>query len=270
MPLSCHLNTVETFCALPPLCLPIYIMKERLQKILARAGIASRRKAEEMIKQGRVAVDGKVVTEMGIKLDPEHHRITCDNKPLTVKQAKIYILLNKPKGYVSTVRDPQGRPIVTSLLEGYEGVRVFPVGRLDLDTEGALLLTNDGALAQKIQHPSFEVNKTYEAVVAGRPDRGQLARLEKGIEIDGRKTWPARLRVTSRHGGSTTIVITIHEGRKRQVRKMFDAIGHRVLNLKRIAYGKLELGGLSSGKYRLLDDADLARIFAGKNTLYKK
>ena len=245
-------------------------MKERLQKILAQAGIASRRKAEEMIKQGRVAVDGKVVTEMGIKMDPERHRITCDSKPLTVKKAKIYILLNKPKGYVSTLRDPQGRPIVTSLLEGLAGQRVFPVGRLDLDTEGALLLTNDGGLAQKIQHPSFEVNKTYEAVVVGRPDRGQLARLEKGIEIDGRKTWPARLRVISRHGGSTTIVITIHEGRKRQVRKMFDAIGHQVLNLKRIAYGKLGLGGLSSGKYRLLDDADLALIFAGKNTLYKK
>lgn len=245
-------------------------MKERLQKILARAGVASRRKAEELIKQGRVAVDGRTVTEMGLKVDPARQTITFDNKPLTPTTPKIYILLNKPMGYVSTVHDPQGRPIVTSLLDGLGGLRVFPVGRLDLDTEGALLLTNDGSLAQKIQHPSYEVNKSYEATVVGRPDREKLIRLEAGIEIDGRKTWPARLRISSRQPGSTTLLVTIHEGRKRQVRKMFDAIGHKVLHLKRIAYGKLDLGDLPVGKYRLLNDADLARIFANKKSFYKK
>jgi 23S rRNA pseudouridine2605 synthase len=245
-------------------------MKERLQKILARAGVASRRQAEELIKQGRVAIDGRIVTEMGIKVDPARQTITFDNKTLTLATPKIYILLNKPKGYVSTVRDPQGRPIVTSLLAGLDGLRVFPVGRLDLDTEGALLLTNDGSLAQKIQHPSHEVNKTYEATVMGRPDREKLARLETGIVIEGRKTWPARLEISSRQAGRTTILITIHEGRKRQVRKMFDAIGHRVLHLRRIAYGELDLGDLPLGKYRLLNEKDLSLIFANKKNLYKK
>lgn len=246
-------------------------MKERLQKILAQAGIASRRKAEELIKQGRVAVDGRVVREMGSKVDPARQLITFDNKPLTPAASKIYILLNKPMGYVSTVRDPQGRPIVTSLLAGLgDGLRVFPVGRLDLDTEGALLLTNDGDLAQKIQHPSHEVNKTYEATVAGRPEREKLARLETGIVIEGRKTWPAQVKISAFEAGRTTILITIHEGRKRQVRKMFDAIGHPVLHLRRIAYGKLVLGDLPLGKYRLLTDKDLALIFAKKKNLYKK
>jgi len=245
-------------------------MKERLQKILAQANVASRRRAEELIKQGRVAVDGRIVTEMGIQVDPARQVVTFDNKPLTLATTKIYILLNKPKGYVSTLRDPQGRPIVTSLLAGLSDLRVFPVGRLDLDTEGALLLTNDGSLAQKIQHPSHEVNKTYEATVAGRPDRNKLARLETGIVIEGRKTWPARLKISSREAGTTTILITIHEGRKRQVRKMFDAIGHKVLHLRRIAYGKLDLGDLPLGKYRLLNDKDIALIFAHKEILCKK
>jgi 23S rRNA pseudouridine2605 synthase len=245
-------------------------MKERLQKILAQAGIASRRKAEELIKQGRVAVDGMVVTEMGIKVDPARKTVTFDNKPIIRATTKVYILLNKPKGYVSTVRDPQGRPTVTSLLAGLGGQRVFPVGRLDLDTEGALLLTNDGDLAQKVQHPSHEVNKTYEATVTGRPEREKLARVEAGIEIEGRKTWPARLKISSRQAGRTTIRITIHEGRKRQVRKMFDAIGHPVVHLRRIAYGRLDLGDLPLGKYRLLNDKDIALIFANNKNLYKK
>ena len=245
-------------------------MKERLQKILAQAGIASRRKAEELIQQGRVTVDGRIVTEMGIKVDPARQVISFDNKTLIPETAKIYILLNKPKGYVSTVHDPQGRPIVTSLLAGLGGLRVFPVGRLDLDTEGALLLTNDGSLAQKIQHPSHEVNKTYEATVSGRLEREKLARLETGIVIEGRKTWPAQVKISAFEAGRTTILITIHEGRKRQVRKMFDAIGHPVLHLRRIAYGKLVLGDLPLGEYRLLTDKDLALIFAKKKNLYKK
>ena len=243
-------------------------MEERLQKILAKAGIASRRKAEEYIRQGRVTVDGRKVTEMGLKLDPALHRIALDGKPVSAAEKNIYILLNKPTGYVTTLKDPQGRPVVTALLKGITA-RVFPVGRLDLDTSGALLLTNDGELAQRIIHPSHEVEKTYIARVAGRPTANKLKQLAQGIELEGRKTWPARLRVRKQSARDTTIEIIIHEGRKRQVRKMFAAVGHRVLTLKRTAYGNLRLGSLPSGKYRILTARDLAKIFPDKNLLYK-
>ncbi len=241
-------------------------MAERLQKILARAGVASRRTAEQLIRAGRVSIDGRIVTEMGIKTDPLQYRIEVDGKPIAQQEDKIYILLNKPVDYLCTLRDPQGRPIITSLLQGVNA-RVFPVGRLDLDTEGALLLTNDGELAQKILHPRYEVNKTYEAKVVGRPGKQSLARLAAGIELEGRKTWPAQLRVLGRRPHDTTIAITIHEGRKRQVRKMFAAIGHRVLRLKRTAYGNLRLGNLPSGKFRYLPPEDISLIFSKNSSL---
>ncbi len=242
-------------------------MEERLQKILARAGVSSRRGAEELIRQGKVAIDGQVVTEMGLRVDPVLHRIECNGKPVTQEEEKVYILLNKPTGYLSTLSDPQRRPIVTDLLDGVTA-RVFPVGRLDYDTEGALLLTNDGELSQQIIHPSFEVNKTYLATVNGNPNRQKLVALEKGIELEGRRTWPACIKVLSAGSRRTTIEIIIHEGRKRQVRKMFAAIGHRVLALERLAYGGLNLGDLPRGRYRFLDRKDLNRIFSGKNPLY--
>ncbi|MCK5481720.1 MAG: rRNA pseudouridine synthase, partial [Gammaproteobacteria bacterium] len=185
-------------------------MQERLQKILAKAGIASRRKAEELIRQGKVTVDGRVVTEMGIQVDPEQQRIEFDGKPVTVEEKKVYVLLHKPAGYVSTVHDPQGRPIVTELIKGIQE-RIFPVGRLDLDTEGALLLTNDGELAQKILHPSHEVNKTYRATVKGKPSKKKVEMLSRGIDIDDRKTWPAQVKVLSAGVRETTLQITIHE-----------------------------------------------------------
>ena len=234
-------------------------MQERLQKVLAKAGIASRRKAEELIRRGKVRVDGRVVTEMGTKVDPETQDIECEGVALDPQEKKVYILLHKPAGYLSTVDDPQRRPIVTDLLKNIKE-RVYPVGRLDLDTEGALLLTNDGELAQRILHPSHEVNKTYVAKVKGKPGNKKLDALSKGIELEGRKTWPANIEVLKSEAGSTTIQITIHEGRKRQVRKMFDAIGHPVLKLKRTAYGQLELGELGPGKYRFLTPADIKFI----------
>ena len=235
-------------------------MLERLQKVLAKAGVASRRRAEELIRQGKVRVDGKVVTEMGTKVDPETQNIECDGVALVSQEEKVYILLNKPTGYLSTVDDPQGRPIVTDLLKNI-AERVYPVGRLDLNTEGALLLTNDGELSQKILHPSHEVNKTYVAKVKGVPGRKKLDALSKGIELEGRKTWPASIKVLKTEAQSTVIQIIIHEGRKRQVRKMFEAIGHPVLALKRTAYGQLELGGLGPGKYRFLAPRDIKFIF---------
>ena len=235
-------------------------MQERLQKVLAKAGVASRRRAEELIRQGRVRVDGTLVTEMGIRVDPEIQNIECNGIPIRSEEKKVYILLHKPVGYLSTVDDPQGRPIVTDLLGGVKE-RVYPVGRLDFDTEGALLLTNDGELAQKVLHPSHEVNKTYEAEVMGRPDKKKLADLARGVMLEGRKTWPAEIEIIKNASQSTTLRITIHEGRKRQVRKMFDFIGHPVLKLKRIAYGKLRLGNLAAGKYRFLSLPDIKLIF---------
>lgn len=235
-------------------------MQERLQKILAKAGVASRRRAEELIRQGKVTVDGRVVTELGTKADPHSQVIECNGVPINAPEKKVYLLLNKPAGYLSTVDDPQGRPIVTDLLRDVKE-RVYPVGRLDLDTEGALLLTNDGELAQKILHPRHEVNKTYEAVVEGRPAGKKIAALSKGIMLEGKKTWPADIKILRKDTQSTLIRIIIHEGRKRQVRKMFEAIGHPVLKLKRTAYGRLGLEGLGMGKYRFLTNRDIKFIF---------
>jgi 23S rRNA pseudouridine2605 synthase len=235
-------------------------MMERLQKILAQAGIASRRRAEEYIRQGRVRVDGQVVTEMGLQVDPRRQRIEFDGKPLTAHEQPVYILLHKPRGYLSTLNDPQGRPIVTSLLQGVTA-RVFPVGRLDLDSEGALLLTNDGELAQKILHPSYEVKKTYIARVVGQPAASRLKQLEEGMVIEGRRTWPAGVKVLATGKEASTVEVIIHEGRKRQIRKMFAAIGHPVLRLQRVAYGNLRLGDLPAGKYRLLSRKELEAIW---------
>ena len=234
-------------------------MEERLQKILAGAGICSRRQAEKLILAGRVKVDGRVIRELGVKADPAQQRIEFDGKPLP-KPTLVCYLLNKPRGYVTTMKDPQGRPIVTSLMKGVKE-RVFPVGRLDLDTEGALLMTNDGDLSQRILHPSNETRKTYQARVSGRPTKKKLSELEKGIMLDGKKTWPAKLRIIKSHGNSTSIEIVIHEGRKRQVRLMFAAIGHPVLELKRTAYGKLGLGDLRVGGFRKLNNQELKKVF---------
>ena len=232
---------------------------KRLQKIIAHAGICSRRKAEEYIAQGRVKVDGQPITEPGFKVDPEQVVITVDGKPLR-EEKKVYILLHKPRGYVTTLSDPQGRPIVTDLLPDIPE-RLFPVGRLDLDSEGALLLTNDGALANRVLHPRFEVKKTYEATVRGFPKKSDLRKLEQGIVLDGTKTWPALLRVTKKEKDVTVIEIIIHEGKKRQVRKMFQAVGYPVIRLKRTAYGGLRLENLAAGRCRFLDKNDLKKLF---------
>ena len=237
-------------------------LMERLQKIIAQAGIASRRGAEQLIAQGRVRVNDQIVTQMGHKVDLKKDRITFDGSPINLEK-KIYLLLNKPAGYVTTLSDPQGRRIVTDLLPEIEA-RLFPVGRLDLETEGALLMTNDGALGNYVLHPRYEINKTYEATVKGVPHAASIQRLAKGILIEGQKTYPAQLRFLEKSRSRSKIEIIIHEGKKRQVRKMFQAIGHPVLHLKRTAYGNLKLGTLSSGKYRTLTKNDLKKLFLGK------
>ncbi len=233
---------------------------ERLQKVLAAAGVCSRRQAEKLISDGRGTVDGQVVDTLGSKVDPARQQIKVDGQPLDHRTKLVYYLLNKPRGYVTTMHDPQGRPLVTSLLKGVKA-RVFPVGRLDIDTSGALILTNDGDLTQKILHPSNEINRTYLARVAGRPSETQLNSLRQGILLEGRKTWPAIIVVVDNDRDSTHIEITIHEGRKRQVRKMFAAIGHPVHELARTAYAKLELGNLPIGRFRELTKKDLEKLF---------
>ncbi len=232
----------------------------RLQKYLALCGIASRRKAEELIASGKVCVDGVTVKQMGVKVTPGKNRITCFGKPVIEKESLLYFLLNKPRGYVTTVSDPQGRPVVTALIKNVRA-RLFPVGRLDFDTEGALILTNDGQLAQKIQHPSHQTNKTYQALIRGIPGKKKLSALENGILLDNKMTAPAKIRILARRGKNCLAQITIHEGRKHQVKKMFRYINHPVLNLKRTHYGRLGLGSLNSGHYRQLNSNDLKKIF---------
>lgn len=234
--------------------------KVRLQKYLASCGVASRRKAEEYIGNGRVSVNGLTVTSMGEKINPKTDKVQFDGKEVLPPEDFIYLLLNKPAGYVTTLSDPQGRPIVSSLVKDI-GHRLFPVGRLDLDTEGALILTNDGNLAQKIQHPSHKTNKTYQALVQGHPGQTKLRQLEEGVVIDDKMTAPAKLKVLKHFQRQTLVEITLYEGRKRQVKKMFELIGNPVIQLKRIAYGKLHLGKLPSGKYRMLNPRDLNKIF---------
>ena len=232
----------------------------RLQKYLAQCGVASRRKCEALILSGKIRVNGVIITEMGTKIIQARDKVTFGGKLVEDKEKLLYYLLNKPKGYVTTLSDPQGRPIVISLIKNVSA-RLFPVGRLDLDTEGALILTNDGRFAQQVQHPSNQTNKTYEAVIKGRLQPADAVNLERGILLEEKMTAPAKITILSRKGGSSLIRITIHEGRKRQIKKMFAHIGHPVLHLKRTAYGKLFLGNIPSGKYRQLDSKDLKKIF---------
>lgn len=232
----------------------------RLQKYMASCGVASRRKSEEYIRGGRVRVDGTIVTELGTRVVPGKQVVAVDGREIRPETEHIYILLNKPKGYVTTLSDPQGRPVVTSLITDIDA-RLFPVGRLDLDTEGALILTNDGDLAQKVQHPKFEVRKTYEATVSGLPAPQKIKKLESGIVIDGKKTAPAKVRMKKKQKRTSIFTVTIHEGRKRQVRKMFAAIGHPVTYLQRISYGRLTLGKLPKGSYKRLKISEIKKIF---------
>lgn len=238
-------------------------MVERLQKILARAGIASRREAETIIASGRVAVNGAVITEMGYKADPAADRITLDGKPVRAESAKVYILLNKPAGYVTTMKDPEGRPIVTQLLKDVKE-RVFPVGRLDYNTEGLLLLTNDGEWANLLAHPRHEVDKEYQVRVRGEVSREQISILASGVDLEDGKTAPASVSVTRKSDNNTWLSITIHEGRYRQVRRMCEAVHLQVVRLKRCRYGSVELGDLKTGSFRHLSDAEVTALRTGK------
>jgi len=235
---------------------------ERLQKIIAAAGIASRRKAEELIRGGLVSVNGQVVTELGTKADPDHDHIRVNGKLLHGPERHVYLLMNKPKGYVTTLRDPEHRPTVMDLLRGV-GARVYPVGRLDYASEGLLLLTNDGEFANSLMKAAAHVPKTYMVKVAGTPPAAGLARLREGIFIAsdrGRrvKTAPAKIRVI-RESANPWYEVTLIEGRNRQIRRMFEEIGHHVEKIKRVRYGPLELD-VHPGEFRKLKPEEVAKL----------
>ena len=234
---------------------------ERLQKILAGAGVASRRKCEELILSGKVQVNGETVTTLGAKADPAVDTITVDGKTIGVEK-KLYLVFNKPKGVITSASDPQGRKIVTDYLKGIEE-RVYPVGRLDYDTEGLLLLTNDGEFAHLLTHPKHHVPKTYLATVKGVPHGTALDKLKQGIMLEDGMTAPAEVEYhdLDTDGKSSTISITIHEGRNRQVRRMFEAISHPVIKLKRISFGELFLGNLKRGLYRHLTKDEIESFY---------
>jgi len=228
---------------------------ERLQKILSQAGIASRRAAEKFMVDGRVTVNGTAATELGTKADPAHDDIRVDGRRIKLPEHHRYILLNKPRGYVTTRSDPQRRPTVIDLLRGVKEY-VYPVGRLDFDSQGLLILTNDGDLAARLTHPSHEVPRVYEAKVLGVPDAHDLDRLERGVTVDGRRTQLADVKMVS----PGTLLITIREGRNRQVRKMCETIGHPVTELKRIAIGPLRDPRLKIGHWRELAPDEVQRL----------
>ncbi len=235
----------------------------RLQKILSEAGVASRRTAETLIQQGRVSVNGKVVAELGSKADPAEDDIRVDGRRIRAAQRKRYLLLNKPRGYVTTRSDPAKRPTVMDLLKGVKEY-VYPVGRLDYDSEGLLLLTNDGELAARLTHPRHEVERLYEARVRGIPDAHALDRLASGIVIERRKTAPATVKLAKKidadSGPQAVVLIGIHEGRHRQVREMFDAVGHPVMRLRRVRIGPVRDPQLKTGHYRELSPAEVAKL----------
>ncbi|HET6871176.1 MAG TPA: pseudouridine synthase [Solirubrobacteraceae bacterium] len=228
----------------------------RLGKYLATAGVASRRASEEIVRAGRVTVDGQTVTDPARDVGADH-AVAVDGRKIATARARVVYALNKPAGVVSTARDPQGRPTVVTMVPQTE--RLYPVGRLDIDTTGLILLTNQGELAHRLTHPSFEVEKTYRAVVGGPAlHERALQALRDGIELEDGRTAPARVRRVA----ADTVEITIHEGRKRQVKRMCEAIGHPVKRLERVAFGPLPLGDLPRGRWRKLTDAEVDALMA--------
>jgi len=230
---------------------------ERLQKILSQAGVASRRASEQLMLEGRVTVNGATIRELGIKSDPASDDIRVDGRRITLPERHRYLLLNKPRGYVTTRSDPQRRPTVIDLLTGIREY-VYPVGRLDFDTEGLLILTNDGELAARLTHPRHGVARVYEAEVLGIPDAHDLDRLARGVTVEGHRMTAAHVHIIpGRRDRHATLQITIHEGRNRQVRNMLDAIGHPVVQLRRIAIGPIRDTRLKVGRWRDLTEAEV-------------
>ena len=231
----------------------------RLQKYLALCGVASRRNGEKLIIDGHVTVNGILVTTMGVQVDESADVVCVDGQQVIPECEKHYIVYNKPVGEVTTVSEPEGRATVMDKFRDYP-VRLFPVGRLDYDSEGILLLSNDGDMMNRVLHPSFEIKKAYLVRVSNQVSDDEIVRLRKGVMIDGRMTSPAEVRLIRRETFSTDLLITIHEGRNRQVRKMIDAIGHQVVQLKRVQFGPILLGDLPAGMWRKLTDEEVRKL----------
>ncbi len=234
-------------------------MLVRIQKLMSQSGIASRRKCEEFIKAGRVTVNGKKVTELGSKANPESDQIELDGQPIIIQSKKIYLILNKPIGYLTTISDPQNRPNIITLLEGLEQ-RVFPVGRLDFKSEGLLILTNDGDLSQRLTHPKHKIEKEYLIWCQGKVNKKDEQKLAHGIKLDGKLTLPAQVKIIDRHLNETLISLTIKEGRKRQIRRMMEIISHPVKRLVRVRIGPIKLGRLKPGHWRHLKPNEVSAL----------
>jgi 23S rRNA pseudouridine2605 synthase len=233
-------------------------MEQRIQKILAQMGIASRRKAEELIIEGRVTVNGKIAT-LGMKADPAKDHIKLDGRLLVKPEPKIYLVFNKPAGVVTSLSDPEGRPTIKDFLKGIK-YRVFPVGRLDYDSEGLLLITNDGDFAHNILHPSKKVPKTYVVKVKGLIDENAMERLRRGVRLEDGLTAPSKVKKVRLSESNSWVEITIYEGRKRQVRRMLEKVGYPVIKLRRIAIGSLKLGDLKPGEMRRLTIEEIRKL----------
>ncbi|MFP4081691.1 MAG: pseudouridine synthase [Candidatus Aminicenantes bacterium] len=231
----------------------------RLNKFLAQAGVASRREADRLIAQGRVEVNGEMVSVLGYKIDLEKDEVRVDGKRVKKQEDLIYMMLNKPAGCLVTLKDPFPRPTIKNLLPPLK-TRVFPVGRLDYNSEGLLLLTNHGELAYRLTHPRFQIKKAYLVKVKGEPGSEELAELERGIYLDGQKTAPAKLVPAGIRGKNTLLRVEIYEGKKREIRRMFGVIGHPVLRLKRIKFDGLSLGKLNTGQWRYLTRREIDRL----------
>ncbi|MBN1615109.1 MAG: rRNA pseudouridine synthase [Deltaproteobacteria bacterium] len=236
-------------------------MEERLQKIIARCGVASRRAAETLISQGRVSINGVTVKTLGVKADSDKDEIRVDGKLIALEETKVYLMLNKPRGYVTSLRDPQNRPIVSDLLDGVTE-RVFPIGRLDYDSEGMLLLTNDGQLAQRLSHPRYRIPKTYRVKIDGKLTRGDVRSIALGIDLDDGLFKPESLNMEKFNRKSSWLVLTVSEGRNRLIRRGFQALGYNVSRLVRIAIADLRLDALGEGKYRHLTPGEVKRLAA--------
>ena len=232
----------------------------RLQKYMASCGVASRRTAEKMIAEGRVSVNGETVTEMGVQVE-DGDTVRLDGQVIRPEEIKKYVMYHKPAGEVTTVSDPEGRKCVLDHFRDYP-VRLYPVGRLDYDSEGLLLLTNDGALTERLLHPSHQVDKTYLARVTGTVTPEELQRLRRGILLDDHRTAPAKARLIKQETFASQVLVTIHEGRNRQVRRMFEETGHQVLQLRRVRFGPLELGELRRGEWRELTEEEIRKLMA--------
>lgn len=230
---------------------------ERLQRVLSASGLASRRRAEELIREGRVRVDGQVITEMGVKVDPTRQKVELDGK-IIPQQRMRYLLLNKPSGYITTTSDERDRRTVMDLVDVRE--RVVPVGRLDRPTEGLLLLTNDGDVAHRVMHPSFNIEKEYEALLDGHPPRQVFDTLARGVSIEGETAKPTMLRAIRNTDDGTVVRIALHEGRNRIVRRMFESVDYPVLKLLRVRIGPLHLGNIPRGQWRDLTDGELGQL----------